>query len=332
MTNVPAGYASLIAQMSQATGLPQSVIAAQANDESGFNPNAVSNTGAEGWLQFEPTTYNAVAAQAGVAPGTEFNPADEAKAYDVFMNQLLKEEGGSVQKALAAYNAGPGDIAAGMGYANTILSNAGTGNITVPTTGGSSSPGGGTSSGATAAAILDDFPGGSFNPLNWPSEAGQAAGGAIAGQITAGIGNGIESAVEGIFGSIMTNLGFRSGKDFLIRAGLIIAGFIILVIGIKGFVSSGSSAFSGGAGGSGGGGGEESDSDSESRDSEETTGGNSPSTRSSGPGREAPRARRSAASGSSSPHPSKTKSAARDGALSPKKVLGKDAVEAAVIA
>lgn len=111
--------------MSSATGLPYSVVAAQANTESGFNATARSSAGAEGWLQFLPSTYDTYAAQAGVGQGTEFNPADEAKVYDVYMSTLLKQEGGSVKKALAAYNAGPGNLSAGMGYANQILGEAG---------------------------------------------------------------------------------------------------------------------------------------------------------------------------------------------------------------
>lgn len=131
MVSVPAQYAPLISEMSSATGLPQSVIAAQANTESGFSATARSSAGAEGWLQFLPSTYDSYAAQAGVGPGTEFNPAAEAKVYDAFMSQLLKQEKGSVRNALAAYNAGPGNLAAGYGYADKILGEAGqSGNIT----------------------------------------------------------------------------------------------------------------------------------------------------------------------------------------------------------
>lgn len=125
MVNVPAQYDPLIREMAAATGLPYNVIAAQANTESGFNATVTSSAGAEGWLQFLPSTYDSHAAAAGVNPGTEFNPADEAKVYDVYMKELLHQEGGSVKKALAAYNAGPGNLSAGMGYANQILGEAG---------------------------------------------------------------------------------------------------------------------------------------------------------------------------------------------------------------
>lgn len=130
--NVPTQYQGYIQQMASDTGIPYSVIAAQANDESGFNANAVSSAGAEGWLQFLPSTYDSNAATAGVSPGTEFDPASESKVYSVYMKSLLSQEGGNLRNALAAYNAGPANLSAGFGYADSILSAAGSGNVTVP--------------------------------------------------------------------------------------------------------------------------------------------------------------------------------------------------------
>jgi hypothetical protein len=122
--------------MSSATGIPYDVIAAQANDESAFNATARSSAGALGWLQFLPSTYDSYAAQAGVSPGSEFNPRSEAKVYELFMNDLLKQEKGNLRNALAAYNAGPGNLGAGYAYADKILGEAGQGGgSTIATTG-----------------------------------------------------------------------------------------------------------------------------------------------------------------------------------------------------
>lgn len=199
VVNVPQQYQSLVQEMSQATGLPQSVVAAQAQAESGFNASAVSPAGAEGWLQFLPSTYNTYSAQAGVAPGTEFNPADEAKVYEVFMKQLLKDEGGDVSKALAAYNAGEGNIAAGSGYAASILKAAGTGDTTVPGTGTST------------------------DSLSIPGLGGIS----------------ISGVTSGIINTVLKMLGLSDLKDMAQRLGLIILGFVLVIVGIH-ILSSGS--------------------------------------------------------------------------------------------
>lgn len=143
---VPAKYRPLIAQAAAATGLPASVVAAQIDTESvHFDPYYVygpgtSPAGAEGIAQFEPGTWRSYGS------GSPFSPQDAMAAYAKYMNALLRRYGGDIRSALAAYNAGPGNISAGMSYANSILSRAG-----VPVTqhaghaagAGSSSSGGG---------------------------------------------------------------------------------------------------------------------------------------------------------------------------------------------
>jgi hypothetical protein len=119
VVSIPSQYDADVKAAAKYTGLPVSVIAAQITDESDWNPNAVSPTGAEGIAQFEPGTW------ATWGHGSPFNPGDAFQAYERYMKSLLHEEGGSVRNALAAYNAGPGDLAAGQGYASTILGNAG---------------------------------------------------------------------------------------------------------------------------------------------------------------------------------------------------------------
>lgn len=117
---VPLPYRPLVARAAAGTGLPPNVVAAQANLEAGFNARAVSPTGAEGWLQFEPATW----ASTGV-PGSPFDPAAATTGYVRLMGGLLRRYGGNVRDTLAAYNAGPGNLAAGYGYADTILARAG---------------------------------------------------------------------------------------------------------------------------------------------------------------------------------------------------------------
>jgi hypothetical protein len=101
-------------------GIPPAVVAAQISEESGGNPAAVSPTGAQGVAQFEPGTW----ASEGCS-GSPGNVNDAMKCYAKYMYQLLGQEHGSVRDALAAYNAGPGNLQAGYGYADIILRNAG---------------------------------------------------------------------------------------------------------------------------------------------------------------------------------------------------------------
>ena len=117
--NVPKQYQDYVKGAAAELGIPQSIVAEQINLESGFNPNAKSSAGAEGIAQFEPGTFKSY------GTGSPFNPADAFAAYIKYMKSLLKQEGGSVYKALEAYNAGPGNLKAGSGYAATILSRAG---------------------------------------------------------------------------------------------------------------------------------------------------------------------------------------------------------------
>src|ERR687885_1804314 len=76
-----------------------------ANKQSNFNPFAVSPAGARGIAQFMPGT----AAAYGLR--NAFDPAASIDAQAHLMHDLLARFG-SVPLALAAYNAGPGAVAA----------------------------------------------------------------------------------------------------------------------------------------------------------------------------------------------------------------------------
>jgi len=112
-----------IQQAAQGTGLPESVVAAQVQVESSYDSGAVSPAGAEGPYQFMPSTWAAL----GLPAGQEFDWAASTQAYITYMSQLLQWSGGNIAQALAAYNAGPANWQAGLGYADQILSMAGQG-------------------------------------------------------------------------------------------------------------------------------------------------------------------------------------------------------------
>jgi soluble lytic murein transglycosylase-like protein len=69
--------------------------------ESGFNPDATSHAGAQGLMQLMPATAKSL----GVF--NSMNPYQNVKGGAKYLAQMLQKFDGSLQKALAAYNAGP---------------------------------------------------------------------------------------------------------------------------------------------------------------------------------------------------------------------------------
>ena len=76
--------------------LVKAVIAAESN----FDPSAVSHKGAQGLMQLMPST----SAKLGV--GDPFQPIDNVRGGTAYLRQML-DRYGDVERALAAYNAGP---------------------------------------------------------------------------------------------------------------------------------------------------------------------------------------------------------------------------------
>jgi len=95
-------YADLFRTAGAAHGIQPSILAAVAKTESAFDPNAVSHAGALGLMQFMPAT----AADMGVDPHDPASAIDGAARY---LAQNLRRFG-SMELALAAYNAGPGAV------------------------------------------------------------------------------------------------------------------------------------------------------------------------------------------------------------------------------
>jgi soluble lytic murein transglycosylase-like protein len=102
---VPERYRAMILRSSARWNVSAALLAAQLMAESNFNPYAVSPAGAQGIAQFMPGT----AAAYGLDDPFDAEQAIDAQAH--LMSDLLKQFG-SVQLALAAYNAGPGAVAA----------------------------------------------------------------------------------------------------------------------------------------------------------------------------------------------------------------------------
>jgi hypothetical protein len=101
---VPADLVPLFDAASAQSGVPVSLLAAVAKQESGFNPGAVSSAGAEGIMQLMPSTASGLGVDA-------FDPAQAIDGAAQLLGGYLKNYNGSVPLALAAYNAGPGAVA-----------------------------------------------------------------------------------------------------------------------------------------------------------------------------------------------------------------------------
>jgi Transglycosylase SLT domain/D-alanyl-D-alanine carboxypeptidase/Putative Flp pilus-assembly TadE/G-like len=102
---VPARFAPLIVKAAQRWSVSAHLLAAQLYAESNFNPFARSPAGAQGIAQFMPGT----AAALGLADPYDPEASIDAQAH--LMRDLIGRFG-SVPLALAAYNAGPGAVAA----------------------------------------------------------------------------------------------------------------------------------------------------------------------------------------------------------------------------
>src|SRR5262252_6783930 len=85
-------------------GLPQGLLPALIDQESGWNPRAVSPVGAQGLGQLMPATA------AGLGVSDPFNPMQNMTGAARYLGSQLKRFG-SVPLALAAYNAGPAAVA-----------------------------------------------------------------------------------------------------------------------------------------------------------------------------------------------------------------------------
>ncbi|HEU4657882.1 MAG TPA: transglycosylase SLT domain-containing protein [Capillimicrobium sp.] len=102
---VPDAYVGALARAAQRWNVSATLLAAQLEQESGFDPMVVSPAGAQGIAQFMPAT----AAQYGLADPFDPFAAIDAQAH--LMHDLLRQFG-SVPLALAAYTAGPARVAA----------------------------------------------------------------------------------------------------------------------------------------------------------------------------------------------------------------------------
>ncbi len=100
-----ASLEEIFTEASERYNVPKDLIKAIAKTESDFDPNATSGSGAQGLMQLMPAT----ARELGVTDA--YDPYQNVMGGTKYISQLLDKYDGDVKLALAAYNAGSGNVA-----------------------------------------------------------------------------------------------------------------------------------------------------------------------------------------------------------------------------
>lgn len=97
-------FSDWIDEASAKFNLPSNLLQAVIAAESAGNPNAVSKAGAKGLMQLIDSTASYVGVK------DVFNPKENIHGGARYLREMLDMFGGNLELALAAYNAGPGNV------------------------------------------------------------------------------------------------------------------------------------------------------------------------------------------------------------------------------
>lgn len=111
----PSDVASIAAQ----NGVSPSLAQAIADQESGFNNNEVSSTGATGVMQIEPGTWNYIQHNLGGPTLAAGSATDNVRGGVLLLHSLLNQTGGDPALAAAGYYQGLASVQAHGMYADT---------------------------------------------------------------------------------------------------------------------------------------------------------------------------------------------------------------------
>ena len=97
-------YDEIIKEAANKYDVPEKLIRAVIQQESGYNANAISSAGASGLMQLMPKT----ALSLGV--NNIMDPYDNVMGGTKYLKSMLTKYNGNLELTLASYNAGPGNV------------------------------------------------------------------------------------------------------------------------------------------------------------------------------------------------------------------------------